>query len=335
MSHLDEGVLHELLDGEIPSSQLGPIQAHLAACAECRTRLDAERQLLADVDGLIDVLEVPEGDAEPTMVRASPRPATPWVRNLAWAAMVVVAVGVGYLARGSQPPAAGQQLVAAPPDTNAAAERPAPASSAATANATVPPGAPPTVVAKSRAPEPAVRSQLAEASGAAAPAASNGRPANAPSGRRVDSLAPTVSRTTPDTSAQKAIATVEARESVRNVAAVAPPNQLASQSQDAARLSGAGRGGRGQMQALARDVRVRTDTISLPDAMRRLGGTLRLIDGVVPLRLELQEPYVRVVYPGDLVLRQQLIDGRIVFQLLAPAGFPPDSLAVLRARIRE
>jgi hypothetical protein len=78
--------------------------------------------------------------------------------------------------------------------------------------------------------------------------------------------------------------------------------------------------------------------ITLSEAIGRLGGTLRLIDGLVPLRLELREPYVRVVYPaaqGDLVLQQQLIDGRVVFQIIPPRGFPADSLTRLRARVKE
>jgi hypothetical protein len=47
---------------------------------------------------------------------------------------------------------------------------------------------------------------------------------------------------------------------------------------------------------------------------------------------------VRVVYPtvqGELLLSQQLIDGRVVWALLAPPGFSADSLARLRARVRE
>jgi hypothetical protein len=78
--------------------------------------------------------------------------------------------------------------------------------------------------------------------------------------------------------------------------------------------------------------------ITLSDAIGRLGGTLRLIDGLVPIRLEFREPYVRVVYPaaqGELVLQQQLIDGRVVYQLIPPRGFPADSVARLRAKVRE
>jgi hypothetical protein len=36
-----------------------------------------------------------------------------------------------------------------------------------------------------------------------------------------------------------------------------------------------------------------------------------------------------------LVLQQQLIDGRVVFQIIPPPGFPADSLARLQARVKE
>jgi len=80
------------------------------------------------------------------------------------------------------------------------------------------------------------------------------------------------------------------------------------------------------------------EPVTLPDAVRRLGGSLRLVDGLVPLRLEAQGQSIRVVYAlaqGELVLAQRLIDGRVVFQLIAPPGFPADSLGKLRARVRE
>ena len=59
MSHLDDGMIHALLDGEIPSAELPPIQAHLGACAECRARLAEEQELLETSDRLIDLIEVP------------------------------------------------------------------------------------------------------------------------------------------------------------------------------------------------------------------------------------------------------------------------------------
>lgn len=105
MPHLDEGILHELLDGEIPSSELPPIQAHLAACSECRARLEEAREFAADADRLIETIELTERESPRRTVIPPRPPARPWGRDLAWAATVVVAVGAGYLARGGSRPA--------------------------------------------------------------------------------------------------------------------------------------------------------------------------------------------------------------------------------------
>ena len=131
MSHLDAGVLHELLDGEIPSTELAPIQAHLAACAECRARLEEERQFLSDADGLVELLEVP-AIVEPLPQRKPVvRSRTAWPRYVAWAASVVIAAGLGYSARSIPPSIAVRDSVPFAPDavtrTNVAK---APASSA-------------------------------------------------------------------------------------------------------------------------------------------------------------------------------------------------------------
>jgi anti-sigma factor RsiW len=83
MSHLDPGLLHELLDGEIPSSELAPIQAHLASCEECRARLENARQLQLDADGLVAAIEVPM-PAEPRVSRPLRQPSRPrWRPGLA------------------------------------------------------------------------------------------------------------------------------------------------------------------------------------------------------------------------------------------------------------
>ena len=77
---------------------------------------------------------------------------------------------------------------------------------------------------------------------------------------------------------------------------------------------------------------------SLPEAMRVLGGSLRLIDGMIPERLEILGNAVRVVYRtglGELLLSQELQDGTVRFTLIAPRGFPADSLERLRGRVRE
>jgi hypothetical protein len=78
--------------------------------------------------------------------------------------------------------------------------------------------------------------------------------------------------------------------------------------------------------------------ISLTDAIQRLGGSLRLIEGLVPRRLEAVGNTVRVVYPlgtGEVVLSQRLVDGRVAWTLRADPAVSADSLAALRARVRE
>ena len=77
---------------------------------------------------------------------------------------------------------------------------------------------------------------------------------------------------------------------------------------------------------------------TLPEAMRALGGSLRLIEGLIPERLEILGRTVRVVYGtgfGELLLSQELVDGTVRFTLIPPRGFPADSLARLRGRVRE
>ena len=78
--------------------------------------------------------------------------------------------------------------------------------------------------------------------------------------------------------------------------------------------------------------------MAFPDAVRKLGGSLRLIEGLIPERLEALGNTVRVVYLtgfGELVLSQQLEDGIVRHTLIAPRGFPSDSVEKLKTRVRE
>jgi len=88
MSHLDEGTLHALLDGELDLHEVKEIQAHIGSCAACGTRLREVKEFHGESDRLVGLLEVPAapsrrtavpGDAEPDPVkqpseRAAPRP---------------------------------------------------------------------------------------------------------------------------------------------------------------------------------------------------------------------------------------------------------------------
>ncbi len=130
-SHLDDGTIHELLDGEIPSTQLPPLQAHLASCAACRARVASARELVDVTDELVELLDDPPAAVPAaTVVTPLPTPARAWMRQLAWAASIAVAVGAGWYVRGdvqqvlpaptvTPPPTADPIIAAAPIATTA------------------------------------------------------------------------------------------------------------------------------------------------------------------------------------------------------------------------
>jgi anti-sigma factor RsiW len=133
MSHLDEGTLHALLDGELEMTEVKEIQAHLGSCSACGTRLRQVKEFYAEADRLVGSLELPgaaaaaagsrsrsatlEPQAEVARVPA-PLPPTPegpppiflpdnpdwsertrrFVAPMKWAALLVVCVGAGFLA---------------------------------------------------------------------------------------------------------------------------------------------------------------------------------------------------------------------------------------------
>jgi hypothetical protein len=134
MSHLDEGTLHALLDGELDLHEVKEIQAHIGSCAACGTRLREVKEFHGESDRLVGLLELPTspsrrtapadpaafGDS-PVDRRRAPRdtarvsgpaneppplllPENPGyqrgglIRRMRWAALLLVTVGGGYLA---------------------------------------------------------------------------------------------------------------------------------------------------------------------------------------------------------------------------------------------
>jgi len=136
MSHLDEGTLHALLDGELDLHEVKEIQAHIGSCAACGTRLREVKEFHGEADRIVGVLELPSGpsrrtataELEPAPFGDSPvdRRRTPrnvarisgqvnepppllmpessgyqrggFIRRMRWAALVLVTVGAGYMA---------------------------------------------------------------------------------------------------------------------------------------------------------------------------------------------------------------------------------------------
>jgi len=95
MPHLDEGHIHAMLDGELTPADREAAEQHLQACAECRQLLAEAQSLFAEADRLVETL-VPAAASKPAR---KPAPAPSRRKNyqwLAWAATLVIAVGLGY-----------------------------------------------------------------------------------------------------------------------------------------------------------------------------------------------------------------------------------------------
>jgi len=75
MSHLDEGTLHALLDGELEPTEMKEIQAHLGGCSACGTRLREVKDFKGEADRLIASLELPEDHERAVPVLPAPDPA--------------------------------------------------------------------------------------------------------------------------------------------------------------------------------------------------------------------------------------------------------------------
>jgi len=77
MSHLDEGTLHALLDGELETTEVAEIQAHLGSCSACGLRLREAKEFLGEADRMIAEVDVGPGlrpPVLPSMAEAAPPP---------------------------------------------------------------------------------------------------------------------------------------------------------------------------------------------------------------------------------------------------------------------
>ena len=96
MSHVDDGALHAYLDGELSPAERAQLEAHIAECPACRTRLEEERALVARASSLLGLAQPREQAAPPLHQLRRPRLGWRLRVPIAWAATVVLAVGVGY-----------------------------------------------------------------------------------------------------------------------------------------------------------------------------------------------------------------------------------------------
>ena len=106
MSHVDEGTLHAYLDGELSASDRTAVEAHVAQCGTCRAALAEERALLERATALLGAARPTERPAPPLEYLRRKTQRTPRrIRiPLAWAASILLALGVGYYMRSPSVP---------------------------------------------------------------------------------------------------------------------------------------------------------------------------------------------------------------------------------------
>jgi hypothetical protein len=124
--HIPDDELHAYLDQALPRSRCVKLETHLAACPACRIRRDAAAALRDRTTLLLAVLTPERKRIPPSFEelqrRVVARPTRRFIRrDVAWAASILLAVGVGYGMRSSaaspaQPaPAAREVADLAPP----------------------------------------------------------------------------------------------------------------------------------------------------------------------------------------------------------------------------
>jgi hypothetical protein len=380
MGHVDDGTLNALLDGELDAAAGEEIRSHVAGCPECARRLEEARRFLAEADDLLGVLAVPppavapaasprrvsktakevaidlDGathkspaivpEPSPDLSRGGPggrarRPPFDFT-TLAWAATLVLALGVGFLANevrhGREPLArseggAGVPAPAAPESASVTAAAPAPGRPADAAKAGVPRGraASTQVAARSsgrsrgrphQVPRPTRKPQMPNAGkqlaigerpGAQAPVAAEGAAVLAGVAGRRDTAA--AGRAAPAGALGGAAADRAARAPVPALARGAVEPRAAANAAEEAAPPAAFR------------------PATLAEAVARLDGAIRLIDGmqvdaveVGPGRLvpgaDRAHDVVRVVYRHTAGGRLQLDEQRV--------GVPADTAAIAR-----
>lgn len=267
MKHADEGQLHAYLDGELTPAEVTELERHLSVCVPCRALLDEARGFLAEADALIPALDIPVAAKPMRLPRRRVQFST-----LAWAAMVVLALGTGYALRPALGPKAAASVIgeeAAPITAPAPAETPA---------ATGPTNAPPPA---SATPAPRQARRADRAAGKAAPAPVPSQDLGIASGagvvdqpaagdvaaERTNEVQHYATPATP-TSAAPAPAAVAQAPSPLTYIDGTPVDTSTTHLSFGPRTSAAPK------------------RITLDEAVTRLGGSIRLIDGLAPQRVE-------------------------------------------------
>jgi len=83
MSHVDDGTLNALLDGELDDAEAAEARAHLAACTECAARFQDAQRFLDEAADLLAVLTPAAREVRPAEALARPEPGPAGVAPLA------------------------------------------------------------------------------------------------------------------------------------------------------------------------------------------------------------------------------------------------------------
>jgi len=325
MSHVDDGTLNALLDGELTAEEAAAVEAHIAACPECAKRLAEAKRFLAEATDLLGALELPKPAVAEPSARRVPKTAreialdldgatqqSPAIRpnlageppkrasvgpptrrrldftTLAWAATVVLAIGVGYLANEvrhtRQTIALGEGAVGRPVQSP---EQASPAVATQPAAPTPPPNAvaPPTSTG-------ARRGQPTRGAQAKSVLAAGGAPATAAELAHKETPALRDKQLAAAVPSDQAAAqprpgrAAKTLETVGGVGGAAErPTTAVVAAEPPAVLMGADRNAaapiqRGAVAAFAEQRLTSFRRAALEEAVARLGGSLRLIDGM-------------------------------------------------------
>ena len=343
MQHLDDGLIQELIDGEIPSHDLAPMQAHLASCESCRARLDTARMAATEADELLIMLDEPEPAASVGPPTVIPIRKPHWSRNVAWAASLMLAAGLGFASRDViLPPERGtitgretSTELGTPAERDAATER-----GTRDTELAEPTGLEETRSA-SRAPRPESTAPVPSTSSASrVPRSGQPEPVATTQTPAVNPAVPAAPPPAAAVGAASGAAQEATRQSVGNLAEAVAAGE-STRGRRERTLSSFDRAApavtsQGAFSDAAKSL-VAAREVDLPAAMQTLGGSIKLIDGMVPTRLDAIGDEVRVVYRviwGEVLLSQRRVGDRLEWDLSGPPGLPADSLAVLRGKVR-
>ena len=314
MLHLDDGMLNALLDRELSGQELREAEDHLHGCEECRARLEEYRTLMAEADQLVAAIEVPPAVTPHRLLARQPGWKRLWPVGLAAAALLAVGLGVF----GPGPALWKRPTATAMNDSVTSPTQPEAIASAERADR-----GPARPAAPAGTPGPGVSGQLDQARIQASRAASDSLAARDRAADANQALAIRQRNAPAEGEARQAASPSEEPAARRDLAGEQPRSSAASgvgMASAAPRLAGESIGAakaltgspvlpaatrlrsRDEIAASAATARDTFHVVPMEDAVRRLGGSILLIDGLTPDHIELADAagtgiaLVRVVY---------------------------------------